>query len=954
LVLYDRIEEGEKELCIRAETSLSARLRKGAVWTSIIRLPPYNGFFLPEKSLSIKSLREGRYRNRCRKTLHVCGREGAMQVKQKLKINSIITAITVFIILIVLFLGLYNIKEALKESDLTDELITSLFERSASRSDYLRTGSERAKEQYLAKHEQIGRLLKSASKTFRNPQDIKNIQNLIKDHETTGRRFSDIIKGRESLNQDASPAAIEQKKEDRLAAQLEMRLYNKILLTRSLRESTDNRLSSALTLAGLAIICGLAILITAAIINSWTMGRIIMDRIQRLRKGVLVIGGGDLDYRIDVKGDDEFAALSDAFNAMSAKLRATYQDLEREIETRKRAEDALRDSKTKLEAVIQSMNDAVFISDVDGNFIEFNEAFVTYHKFRNKEECYKSLAEYPDYISMYFEDGTPAPLDMWAVPRALRGETVSNAEYMLQRKDTGETWWGSYSFAPILGKESKIVGSVVTSRDITERKRMEEALRENEEHLRNMFERHGAVMLLIDPQTGFITDANAAALEFYGYTYEKIRMLRIQDINQLPAEEVESERMKAVAGEQNYFIFPHKLSDGSIRWVEVYSSPFNVRGKPRLFSIIHDITERRRIEESNKMLAAIVESSDDAIIGKTLDGIITSWNKGAEQMYGYSKDEIIGKPVSMLAPPELKDDMRHILEKMKGGDLIEHFETVRIIKDGRPVHVSLSISPIHDAEGRVTGASTIARDITDRKKMEDEVFNLVAELERSNKDLERFAYVASHDLQEPLRMVSSFTQLLAKRYRERLDQDAKDYIEFAVNGANRMQKLINDLLLYSRVTTRGASPVPEDMNVVLGEAVANLQIAIRETGAIVTNDDLPMVMADHTQLIQVFQNLIGNAVKFHGENPSRIHISAEKTGSDWKISVKDNGIGIEQQYFERIFLIFQRLHGVEKYEGTGIGLALCKRIIQRLGGSVWVESEPGKGSTFYFTLKGVE
>lgn len=174
-----------------------------------------------------------------------------------------------------------------------------------------------------------------------------------------------------------------------------------------------------------------------------------------------------------------------------------------------------------------------------------------------------------------------------------------------------------------------------------------------------------------------------------------------------------------------------------------------------------------------------------------------------------------------------------------------------------------------------------------------------------------------------------------------------------MNGANRMQRLIQDLLTYSRVSTRANAPAPADMGNVLGEALANLQMTIKESGALVTNDKLPVVMADKTQLIQVFQNLIANAVKFRSDEPLRIHISARKVGPEWIFSVRDNGIGIEPQYFERIFILFQRLHAGEKYQGTGIGLALCKRIIQRLGGRIWVESEAGKGSTFYFTLKGV-
>jgi len=256
----------------------------------------------------------------------------------------------------------------------------------------------------------------------------------------------------------------------------------------------------------------------------------------------------------------------------------------------------------------------------------------------------------------------------------------------------------------------------------------------------------------------------------------------------------------------------------------------------------------------------------------------------------------------------------------------------------------------YDDEGEMTYMTGAVVDITDRKWAEEELKRTVAELERSNQDLEQFAYVASHDLQEPLRMVSSYTQLLAKRYKDSLDKDANEFIDYAVDGANRMQRLIEDLLSYSRVSSRGKEPVAGDAHSALSEAIANLSTAISESGAVVANDDLPEVRADRTQLAQVFQNLISNAIKFRGEEPPRVHVSAERKGWEWVFAVKDNGMGIEPEYHQRIFTIFQRLHGREEYPGTGIGLALCKRIVERHGGSMWVESEPGKGSTFYFSL----
>jgi light-regulated signal transduction histidine kinase (bacteriophytochrome) len=250
---------------------------------------------------------------------------------------------------------------------------------------------------------------------------------------------------------------------------------------------------------------------------------------------------------------------------------------------------------------------------------------------------------------------------------------------------------------------------------------------------------------------------------------------------------------------------------------------------------------------------------------------------------------------------------------------------------------------------------SIVRDVTQRKQAEMEREEAIEALKRSNEDLKQFAYVASHDLQEPLRMVASYTQLLAERYEDQLDEKAHKFIHYAVDGAARMQTLIRDLLAFSRVETRAQGFKPVDSHIVLGAAIANLKTMIDKTAALVTTGDLPIVQADESQLTQIFQNLISNGIKFGKPTTTpRIHVSAEHAEDHWRFSIKDNGIGIDSKYRERVFVIFQRLHTRHEYPGTGIGLAMCKRIVHRHGGRIWFESSPGEGTTFYFTLPSIK
>jgi PAS domain S-box-containing protein len=368
-----------------------------------------------------------------------------------------------------------------------------------------------------------------------------------------------------------------------------------------------------------------------------------------------------------------------------------------------------------------------------------------------------------------------------------------------------------------------------------------------------------------------------------------------------------------------------------------------------LHQLEEEMAERRISEERLRLL--IDGAKDYAIVMLDDSGRVTSWNAGAKRLKYWDEEEVLGRHFSLFYPDDAVAAGRPGADLECAASAGRHgVEGWLLRKDGSRFLADVIITAIRDASGTLLGFSTVTRDITEQKRAEERLQTTLLELESSNKDLEQFAYVASHDLQEPLRMVSSYTQLLAQRYEDQLDDRARKYIDYAVDGAVRMQRLINDLLAYSRVNTQGRTFQSIESRLPLEEALRNLATAIDEAGAVVVHEQLPSVRADATQLAQLFQNLIGNAIKFRGPEVPRIRVAARDLGRQWRFSIEDNGIGIDSQYADKIFVIFQRLHTRLEYPGTGIGLAMCKRIAERHGGRMWFDSEPGRGSTFYFTL----
>ncbi len=358
------------------------------------------------------------------------------------------------------------------------------------------------------------------------------------------------------------------------------------------------------------------------------------------------------------------------------------------------------------------------------------------------------------------------------------------------------------------------------------------------------------------------------------------------------------------------------------------------------------------LAESENRYRAIFENALAGILQTDASGRILRTNTALTQMLGYEPGELVGWQVLDMVHAEDRPETARLQADMNAGVIPSYVQEKRYLtKSGGELWVKTSVTVLRDGQGRPVNWVAIIENMDQRHRSDERFQRLTDELRRSNQELEQFSYVVSHDLQEPLRMVASFVSLLKRRYGGKLDHEADEYIQFAVDGAQRMQQMIVDLLDYSRVTRKGQPFEPVSLDQALADALNNLKMSIQDTGAQVTAEPLPQVLGDGSQMLRLFQNLVGNALKYRRpDEPPRIAIKARQVGLDWVVEVADNGIGIAPEYFERIFQIFQRLHGRGEYEGTGIGLAVCRRIVERHRGRIWVESVPGQGSRFLFTL----
>jgi PAS domain S-box-containing protein len=611
-------------------------------------------------------------------------------------------------------------------------------------------------------------------------------------------------------------------------------------------------------------------------------------------------------------------------------------------------EDALRESEERYRMLLDGIqNYAVFMMDTRGGILSWNAG-------AERIKGYTADQIIGQNFSVFF------PLEQIARgrPQEVLRLTAVNGRHeeqgMRVRKD-GSQFLASLTFTALCDRAGNLQGFSEFSHDLSAR-------RDSEAKYRGLLEAAPDAMVVVN-QNGEIILLNLQAEKQFGYRRDELVGQKVKNIipqgfaERLIADGTRSaaEALAQQIGTGIELIGRRK--DGSEFPIEIMLSPLANDEETLVTAAIRDISVRKNAEKHLAQMEGryrgLLEAAPDAMVVVNAGGEIVLLNVQAEKRFGYSRDELVGQKVKNIIPEGFAERIIADGTRSAADALAQQIGTgIELIgrrKNGSEFPIEIMLSPLESTEGVLVTAAI--RDISVRKKSEEHLVKTVGELKRSNDELQQFAYVSSHDLQEPLRMVASYTQLLAGRYKGRLDSDADEFIAFAVDGCNRMQGLIQDLLTYSRAGTNGKVLGEVSSENALQGALANLRITIEQSGAIVTYDPLPSVTTDETLLAQVFQNLVGNAIKYHGAEAPRVHVSCTKPdGNEWIFSVRDNGLGIDPQYFDRIFVLFQRLHGRDEFAGTGIGLAICKKIVERLGGRIWVESQTGKGSTFYFAL----
>lgn len=682
--------------------------------------------------------------------------------------------------------------------------------------------------------------------------------------------------------------------------------------------------------------------------------------------------------------------LEEMVHRRTEELARANAALLEEIKERKRAEIELRASETFKQAILNSLTAHIAVLDQDGRIIDVNDPWLEFARHNGPVHLAGVAlgANYLDVCRHAAHNNDPLAREaLDGIQHVLTGASRSFVLEYPCHSPSEQRW-----FLMTVSPTAETGGAVVAHLNITQRKEAEQALRASEEQFRFLFDNSLDAIFLTVPN-GDVIAANPAACVLFGMAEDELRSAGRKAIfdpadPRISAALEERARTGRVQTELTGI-----RNDGTHFPVEV-SSVVVGSGRQRSYVILRDITERKRAEEANcrqsqileginaVLNAALVAETEEALASACLEiaeqitqstfGFIGRLNEnGLEDIAisnpGWDACAILDENGHRWSPRslEIKGIYGRVLAGAKGlftNDLAHHPDRIGLPSGHPPLDAFLGVPLAR--EGQVVGMIAVGNRQGGYSETEQELLEALApaiveaflrkraerEIIRSNRELEQFAYVASHDLQEPLRQVIAFTQMLETRYGDRLDTSASEFISFIVEGSKRMEALIQDLLTFSRIGRGGRKRTFTDIQETIDAALKNLVVRMHETNAAITCDPMPTLRVDALQITQVFQNLIGNALKFHGEAAPQIHIGARNEGNTWLFFVSDNGIGFDTRYATRVFEVFQRLHNRDTYPGTGIGLPICKRVIENHGGKIWAESTPGKGSTFYFTL----
>lgn len=664
-------------------------------------------------------------------------------------------------------------------------------------------------------------------------------------------------------------------------------------------------------------------------------------------------------------------ALNEANARLEQRVAARTAELERANAELIASKGRLKSSKAQLEAALESMTDAVFISDVTGRFVEFNTAFATIHRFKDKEACAKTFQEYPAFLDVFMADGQPAPLEMWAVPRALRGETAKNAEYFLRRRDTGESWAGSYSFAPIRDDAGSIVGGVVVGRDITETKRAEEALRLSEEKFATAFSQNPAAIALTRLTDGVFIDVNPTWERLIGYPRSEAVGCSARQMRIWPSPEAAARFFDLLQKHGTVQDYEQEFlkKSGEPFLAQLSARVLEFRGEILILSTLIDLTAHKQAEaalrDSEARLRLSVWSGNIGLWDWDLMTNDVVFSPVWKSQLGYTDEEISNRFEEWQTRVH-PDDLQPTLQKLQsylahpvGRHEVEH--RMRH-KDGSYRWIRALADLLRDASGKPIRMLGCHIDITESRAAADALAQVNADLERrvadrtvelqaANSELESFSYSVSHDLRAPLRAMDGFAQAVVEDFSPQLPAEAQRKLQVIRESAQQMGRLIDDLLAFSRLGRHPLDRQRVEVGPLVRDCLNSLADECRSRKVRLEVGDLPACEGDRALLRQVWLNLLSNALKYTRRcDEAIVQLGARTEGSETVYFVRDNGCGFDMRYAGKLFGVFQRLHRADDYEGTGVGLAIVQRIVHRHGGRVWAEAAVGRGATFQFTL----